>query len=157
MPNRGNERNVVCKHESWPRFNFDLYARPFSHMLHLFIGLPARATPNLELPCPSNYIKKRRNGGWNSKKALHVSSLFQRGRFLGRGWVILGCLANRLWSPFGRNTKLLCGVKTSPDPSINLYILREGYHKIFCVFGDFLCIRDTGRRGNKITAFPLEE
>ena len=101
MPNWGNERNAVCKHESWPRFNFYLYARPFSHMLwmlHLFIGLPARATPNLELP--SIYIKKRRNGGWNSQKALHVSSLFKRGRFLGRGWVILGCLANRLWSPF---------------------------------------------------------
>ena len=97
MPNRGNERNAVCKHESWPRFNFYVYARPFNHMLHLFIGLPTRATPNQELP--SIYIKKRWNGGWNSQKALHVSSLFQRGRFLGRGWVILGCLANRLWSP----------------------------------------------------------
>ena len=97
MPNRGNERNAVCKHENWPRFNVYVYAGPFSHMLHLFIGLPVRATPNQELP--SIYIKKRRNGGWNSQKALHVSSLFQRGRFLGRGWVILGCLANRLWSP----------------------------------------------------------
>ena len=135
MPNRGNERNAVCKHESWPRFNFYLYARPFSHMLHLFIGLPARTTPNLELP--SIYIKKRRNGGWNSQKALHVSSLFKRGRFLGRGWVILGCLANRLWSPFGKKTKLLCGVKTSPDRSVDLCVLRKGYHKLFCVFGDF--------------------
>ena len=109
MPNRGNVQSAVCKHESY------VYAGPFIHMLHLFIGLPAR----------------------------------ERGWLLGGGWVILGFLANRLWSPFGRNTKLLCGVKTSPDPSINLYILREAYHKIFCVFRDFLCIRDTGRRGKR--------
>ena len=84
MHNRGNEQSAVCKHESWPRFNFYVYAGPFSHMLHLFIGLPVRATPNQQLP--SIYVKKRRNGGWNSQKTLHVSSLLQWGRFLGRGW-----------------------------------------------------------------------
>ena len=146
MHNRGNEQSAVCKHENWARFNFYVYAGPFSHMLHLFIGLPVRATPNQELP--SIYVKKRWNGGWNSQKALHVSSLLQWGRFLGRGWVILGCLANRLWSPFGRNTKLLCGVKPSPDRSIDLGILWEAYHKIFCVFGDFYA---SGKQDAEVT------
>ena len=149
MPNRGNVRSAVCKHESWPRSNFYVYAGPFSHMLHLFIGLPARATPNQELP--SIYIKKRRNGGWNPQKALHVSSLFQRGRFSGRGWVILGCLAYRLWSPFGKKTKLLCEVKTSPDQSINLCVLQEAYQKLFCVFGDFYA---SGAQDAEVTKSP---
>ena len=59
------------------------------------------------------------------------------GPIFGKGRIILGCLANRLWSPFGRNTKLLCGVKTSPDRSTDLCTLREAYHLLFCVFGDF--------------------
>ena len=41
--------------------------------------------------------------------------------------------------------------KTSSDLSIDLCILRDVCHELFCIFGDFLCIRDAGHRGNKIT------
>ena len=41
--------------------------------------------------------------------------------------------------------------KTSSDLSIDLCVLRDVCHELFCIFGDFLCIRDAGHRGNKIT------
>lgn len=93
-----------------------------------------RATPNQELP--AIYIKKTK---WWTELPEGFTCLISSstGLIFGRGQVILGCLANRLWSPFGRNTKLLCGVKTSPDRSVDLCVLREAYQKLFCAFGDF--------------------
>ena len=41
--------------------------------------------------------------------------------------------------------------KTSSDLSIDLCVLQDACHELFCIFGDFLCIRDAGRRGNKLT------
>ena len=41
--------------------------------------------------------------------------------------------------------------KTSSDLSIDLCVLRDACHELFCIFGDFLCIRDARRRGNKLT------
>ena len=38
------------------------------------------------------------------------------------------------------------------DRSIDLGVLRGACHKLLCLFAwGFLCIRDAGRRGNKIT------
>ena len=40
--------------------------------------------------------------------------------------------------------------------SIDLFVLRDACHELLYVFGDsVLCVRDAGRRGNKITAFSL--
>ena len=47
--------------------------------------------------------------------------------------------------------------KTSPDRSIDLCVPRDAYHKLFCVFGDFSAAGMQGRRGDKVTAFPLEK
>ena len=42
--------------------------------------------------------------------------------------------------------------KTCSDRCIELCVLLDAGHELFCVFGDFLCVMDAGRRGNKITA-----
>ena len=46
--------------------------------------------------------------------------------------------------------------KTSSDGSIGLCILWDAYHKIIILrLWGFLCLRDAGRRGNKITEEPI--
>ena len=48
-------------------------------------------------------------------------------------------------------TEITQTAKTSSDQSIDLCILRDTYHKLFCLWR-FLCVRNAGHGGNKITA-----
>ena len=118
------------------------------------LGCPVRATPNQELP--SIYIKKDEmvNG---TPRRLYVSYLFfswadfweGTGHFRMSGKQTL----KSIWQEhkiivWGQNISRSISRSLRPTGSIPKIIL--------CLWG-FLCIRDTRRRGNKITAFPLEE
>ena len=59
------------------KFNFYVYVEPFSHILHLVIGLSREG--NTQSRITFHLHKKRRNGERNSQKALRVLSLLQLG------------------------------------------------------------------------------
>ena len=79
------------------------------HKVHLFIGLPLRATPNHEMRSSIlSMSKKDKMANGFFQKALLVLS---HSHFnAGRGWVVSGRLVNRFGSRFGTNTKLLRGL-----------------------------------------------
>ena len=123
---------------------FILYLHPYGCLLEvklIFIGLPVRATTNEEMRSEFFYVKKRRNSGQNSQKALGIPLPFQWGQlrlvwylndftdpihanvnvnFAGRG-PDQGCLVNRFGSWFGMNAKLLHGV-IDPLSMLNDYV-----------------------------------
>ena len=41
--------------------------------------------------------------------------------------------------------------------SIDLCILWNACHELFCISGDFFCVRDAGGRGNKITLIHIKD
>ena len=81
------------------------------HKVHLFIGLPLRATPNHEMRSSILSMSKK-DKMTNGSSRRHCLCCPIRISMRGRGRVVSGRLANRFGSRFGTNTKLLRGFLT---------------------------------------------